>query len=187
MGIAVGRAPQGGLRRALDLSTFVTVGNALQSFARLLEGVGRIAARLPQPVIIQHGHTPTLECQCQFVAFLSMDDFIRQLDNAQVLIMHAGAGSLIHAIRAGKTPVVMPRRAVFGEHVNDHQMELARALSEAGRVVVAHDPEDLMQAVEAALAWQMQEQKHHTRENAVPALVSAVGRVLSEYAGRTSV
>jgi UDP-N-acetylglucosamine transferase subunit ALG13 len=132
--------------------TFVSVGNAKQLFRRFLNEVAVIASKLPQPVIVQHGHTP-FECPiCKAKAFMDMEEFSSNIKNAELLIMHAGAGSVIHAIEAGKVPVVMPRRASFGEHVNDHQVEFAEALARAGRVIMIESPEELESAVAKSLS-----------------------------------
>lgn len=170
------------------MSTFVSLGNALQPFARLLEGIGRLAARLPQPVIVQHGHTPFHDGACLPAPFLGMDEFIEHIHNADLLIMHAGAGSIMHAVEAGKVPVVMPRRAVFGEHVNDHQVEFAQALAEAGKVVMANTPDDLAHAVEEAMARQKLAQVKHgsAGEGSMPPLALMIERVLSDYARQFS-
>jgi UDP-N-acetylglucosamine transferase subunit ALG13 len=86
---------------------------------------------------------------------LRADGRIRRLvAGVELLIVHAGAGSVIHAIRAGKVPVVMPRRKALGEHMDDHQAEFAAALEQTGHVVVAHDAAGLAAAIERALALQ---------------------------------
>ncbi len=167
------------------MSTFVSVGNALQPFTRLLEGVSRIAAQLPQPVVVQHGHTPFSDHACQLVPFLGMEEFIRHIHSADLLIMHAGAGSVIHAIEAGKVPVVMPRRAAFGEHVNDHQVELAQALAETGKVVAAERPEDLGKAIRVAQECQSELRRTPgagSAANVEPHMVKLLRQVLAEYA-----
>ena len=92
---------------------------------------------LPQPVFVQSGSTPFDAAGCEVAPFLAMSEFERRVAQSTLLIMHAGAGSVITAVRAGKVPVVMPRRARFGEHVDDHQVEFARELAAAGRIVVA--------------------------------------------------
>ena len=84
--------------------------------------------------------------------FVSMDEFERQIQQSSLLIMHAGAGSVIHAIRAGRLPIVMPRRAAEGEHIDDHQHEFATALASTGQVLLARDTVELRTAVGAALA-----------------------------------
>ena len=85
---------------------------------------------------------------------MEMAEFSQQVETADLLILHAGAGSVIHAIQAGKVPVVMPRQAKYGEHVDDHQLEFARALAEMGKVVVAEEPGQLADAVRRAIVQQ---------------------------------
>lgn len=143
--------PAGPFGRAIGLSTFVSVGNATQSFSRLLDEVVRLEATLPQPVIVQHGQTPFKSDACQIIQFLAMSEFERIVAEAELLILHAGAGSVIHAVHAGKVPVVMPRRSAYGEHVDDHQIEFAEALAAASRVVLADDAPDLAKAVQRAI------------------------------------
>jgi UDP-N-acetylglucosamine transferase subunit ALG13 len=94
--------------------------------------------------------------------------------------MHAGAGSLIHAIQAGKVPVVMPRRAEEGEHIDDHQMELAHVLEREGRIVVARTPAELRDAVQCARERQTRWQQGRSE---TPELVRRVSALLDELAG----
>lgn len=137
------------------MSTFVSVGNATQPFRRLLEAVCELAPQLPQPVFVQFGAAQAFACPaCTGLAFMEMGEFARRVSEAELLILHAGAGSVIHAVRAGKVPVVVPRRASLGEHVDDHQLEFARELEKTGKVLVAHDAATLAQATAAALQRQ---------------------------------
>ncbi len=161
------------------MSTFVSVGNATQPFWRLLEAVAGIATRLPQPVIIQYGAAHGFSApQCQCVDFMGMEDFARHVTAAEVLILHAGAGSVIHAIRAGKVPVVVPRQAALAEHVDDHQSEFARELLHLGKVVVCRDTGDLRSCVDEALRIQAARPLAASQ----PPLVAAIDLLLREHA-----
>lgn len=135
--------------------TFVTVGNARQAFRRLLDAVEALAAAgaIPAPVVIQSGHNPGFVSRHGAVRpFLAMDAFEDHIRRAQLVVSHAGAGTVLHALTAGRTPVVMPRRARHGEHVDDHQAELVEHLARSGRVIVAWEPAELPAAIRAALA-----------------------------------
>lgn len=160
------------------MSTFVSVGNATQPFARLVEGVIAIADQLPQPVIVQHGHT-TLKVSDAItaLAFMNMDEFATQVDTAELLIMHAGAGSLIHAVQAGKVPIVMPRLSEYGEHVDDHQTEFASAIEDSGRIVIAHHASELEGAAQRAQSLQ---RDLKSKPKGLPHLVDMVGDLLKE-------
>ena len=166
------------VRRPSLVSTFVSVGNATQPFPRLLDAVFEIEHHLPQPVVVQHGRTPFSHSDCIAMPFVELGEFERFIAQAELLIMHAGAGSVIHAVRAGKIPVVMPRSIKFGEHVDDHQLAFARSLAQTGRVVLAEQTDDLEEAVKAALARQ---QSRSTFTETV-AMMRLVSEVLANYA-----
>jgi len=158
------------------VSTFVSVGNAKQPFHRLLSLVHRSAAALPQPVFVQHGHTPfEPDALCSGSAFLGMDEFAQRMASADLVILHAGAGSLIHAIRAGKVPVLMARSARHGEHVDDHQAEFVREIVAAGRALAVDDNSDLATVAGHALAMQ----SRLAGQSATPPLVSLVAECLA--------
>ena len=112
----------------------------------LLAGQGLFAN---DKVLIQSGNNPDFQAlHCQQQSFLSADQFVETIKDASIVISHAGAGTLIHSLRAGKTPVVIPRRKEYGEHVDNHQCELLEALVDEGRVVPAYDVQDLPAAIE---------------------------------------
>ena len=162
------------------MSTFVSVGNTTQPFRRLLDGVTAIARELPQPVFVQSGSTLFHAESCESAPFLNMTEFQSRVGRSKLLIMHAGAGSLITAVRAGKVPVVMPRRARYGEHVDDHQVEFARELDRTGRIVVADEPPDLLSAVRDALT----RQEGARWAGPAPAMIGMIADVLHSYANR---
>jgi len=134
----------------------VSLGNATQPFPRLLAAVAQCHALLPRPLLVQHGATAPaglsglLDTNLQ--AFLPMAAFEAQVAAASLLILHAGAGSVLHAVRAGKTPILMPRRQHLHEHVDDHQLEFARTLAASGHVILAETADDLPPAIARALA-----------------------------------
>lgn len=177
MGVSASLFSKGNLWGAAVVSTFVSVGNATQPFTRLLEAVCELALQLPQPVLVQFGSAQAFACPgCTGVAFMEMGEFAQRVSEAELLILHAGAGSVIHAVRAGKTPVIMPRRASLGEHVDDHQLEFARELEKIGKVVVAHDAATLAQA--AIVALQRQRMRCSTEAAGEPPLVGMVRHAL---------
>lgn len=154
------------------MSTFVSVGNATQPFMRMLEAVCKIADQLPQPVFVQFGAASSFDCPaCAGAAYIDMEAFERRVNEAELLILHAGAGSVIHAVRAGKTPVIVPRRASLGEHVDEHQHEFARELEKTGKVVLAHDAATILSAARLALQRQQMQATEAPHEAAMVGMV----------------
>jgi UDP-N-acetylglucosamine transferase subunit ALG13 len=133
---------------------FVSVGNATQNFRRLLETVDRLAGENlfgDESVLLQVGNDPTFRAlNCLQESFLPMEQFWQTVRQANLIICHGGAGMLLQVFQCGKTPVVMPRRRQFGEHIDDHQLELVKALAEEGRLIPAFSPIDLPEAIARA-------------------------------------
>lgn len=132
---------------------FVTVGNAVQGFDRLMRAVEEMKETgiLDGEIVIQHGHSRLVPRGCIAVDFLPRDDFDRHVEGATIVITHGGAGSVGKCLRAGKKPVVVPRLRAFGEIVNDHQLELVRELDGQGRIYPAIGVADLPGAIGRAL------------------------------------
>ena len=71
------------------------------------------------------------------------------MNTADVIITHGGPSSFMEAMAAGKVPVVIPRYAKFGEHVNDHQGDFVQLVAaRLGGIVPVYDITNLSAAVE---------------------------------------
>lgn len=125
------------LRRAV-----VVVGTERYPFSRALAGV---AQALPGSVevLYQTGHTPPPDSSAAYQQWLPLDELLRSLEQADVVVTHAGVGTVLTALRLGKHPVVIPRLSELGEHVDDHQVQLARMLEAKGLATVAGRDSDL--------------------------------------------
>jgi UDP-N-acetylglucosamine transferase subunit ALG13 len=127
---------------------FVTVGTHHQSFERLLDALGG----LDEELVVQYGPgTPPPEAK-RAEAFMPFDAMLDAFREADKVITHAGVGSILCATREGHLPLVVPRRHDLGEHVDDHQVELTRALAERDRVIAVWDVETLAEALATAPA-----------------------------------
>lgn len=63
-------------------------------------------------------------------------------------ITHGGPSSFIMPLQVGKTPIVVPRRHEFNEHVNDHQVSFSKSVAERmGTIIVVEDMEKLGEAI----------------------------------------
>lgn len=122
---------------------FATCGSSHLPFDRLMQA---LAVLPPDDLVVQHGPAEP-PAAARAVPFLPYSEIISLIDEADVVISHAGVGSIICAIRAGHTPIVFPRVKRHSETVDDHQVELAIALSQRGTVRVTWTPEELPAAI----------------------------------------
>lgn len=118
----------------------VTIGTS-EPFDRLLRALGSMG--LEEELVVQHGVSSLRVPRARCIDFVPFEELVSLIRSARVVVMHAGAGSVIAALATGKRPVVVPRRRAFGEAVDDHQVPFARRLHDAGLVVLVEDPDDL--------------------------------------------
>jgi UDP-N-acetylglucosamine transferase subunit ALG13 len=129
---------------------FVTVGSTQIPFARLIRALDWLPDH--EQLLVQHGPVPPPPGATEARAFMEFPEVVERMQAADVVVCHAGAGSILCALRAGHTPVVVPRLERHGETVDDHQLELARALAADGRVIAVEDPERLPEVLAAVPA-----------------------------------
>jgi UDP-N-acetylglucosamine transferase subunit ALG13 len=119
---------------------FVTVGTHGDPFTRLLDALGALD---PGDLVVQYGPAAPPAGVARAEAFMPFDRMLECFREAEKVITHAGVGSILCARREGQTPLVVPRRPELGEHVDEHQAELTRALAETGAVRAVWDTADL--------------------------------------------
>lgn len=126
---------------------FMTLGTHDQPFHRAIE----LVAPLDQEdeLIIQHGSTPPRPelVTAEWVDYLESGDLLENVRRADIVITHAGVGSMITAIRNSKKPIVLPRLGRFGEHVDDHQMQLASRFAQRGLVFLCGPSDSMLDLV----------------------------------------
>jgi UDP-N-acetylglucosamine transferase subunit ALG13 len=59
-------------------------------------------------------------------------DLAAELGQADIVISHAGTGSALAALNAGRYPILAVRDSAHGEQVDDHQHQLATELDRRG-------------------------------------------------------
>lgn len=124
-----------GARRPLR-SVVVTVGSSRYGFRRLVD---RVQAVVPSTVEVvwQTGTTAVNHRGVSAQPSIAWAELHARMAAADVVVSHAGVGSALDVLRAGRCPVLAPRRVARGEHVDDHQTELAEELGRRGLAVVA--------------------------------------------------
>ena len=124
---------------------FVSVGTHEAPFDRMLRAVDEL--EIDEQIVIQHGPSNVRCARAIESEFLSFDEVVEYVREARAVVMHAGVGSVMISLANGKRPIVMPRLERLGEHVDDHQLELARRLEVSGLVTVVEDSAALAESL----------------------------------------
>ncbi|SDJ79448.1 glycosyltransferase [Aliiruegeria lutimaris] len=125
-----------------------TVGTQLP-FDRLLRALDAWAARNPdQRVRAQSGNSQEVFKNMDCTAFLSPAAYAGAVEEADIIVSHAGMGSILTAAELGKPIVILPRLAAHGEHRTDHQLATAAEMASLANVTVIESAEELGPALD---------------------------------------
>ncbi len=130
---------------------FVTVGTHEQQFDRLLVQIDKLKENkiILEDIFMQIGYSTYIPKYCEWERILSYREMEQFISDARIVITHGGPSSFIAPIQKGKIPIVVPRQHKFGEHVNDHQLEFCRKVSERqGNIILVEDIDSLQSMLE---------------------------------------
>lgn len=122
---------------------FVVTGTSEFPFDRLLTACAATAREAAEGAewVVQHGPSGAdlVPPGAQAFDFCTGEQYRRHLRDADVVIGHAGLGLVLDVMEIGAPALLVPRREHFGEHVDDHQMQIGRAIDLPGMRVRADD------------------------------------------------
>lgn len=119
---------------------FVTVGTHDAGFDRLVTAVDQLATTWDEKIIIQRGSSTYEPMYATHFKWATSEEMEQLTADARVLITHAAAGAVILGLQKQTPLIVVPRIKKYGEHIDDHQLQLAKAVSEQDRAVAVFDP-----------------------------------------------
>lgn len=138
-------------RVVVTLGTMRTFGfrSAVEAVVRTLPGV----AAPDMEVLWQVGATDCRGLEIEGRVAVPARELKAAIAEADLVIAHAGVGSALSALDSGKVPILLPRRARRGEHVDDHQLMIARSLADRGLAITADTDELTGSDLARAMCW----------------------------------
>lgn len=121
---------------------FVTVGTHEQPFDRLIKCIDKLKETnvITEEVIIQMGYSTYEPQYCMWSKLYPYQKMIELTHDARIVITHGGPSSFVMPLQFSKIPIVVPRMRKYGEHVNDHQVDFSKAVSERkGNIIYVED------------------------------------------------
>lgn len=131
---------------------FVAVGTQKFQLNRLLKAVDGLVEQgvLSGEVFAQVGHSDYQPRHYAHQNFLNKEDFQSCISRCDLLITHSGVATILAGLKLEKPVVVFPRLEKFGEHVDDHQIQIAKSFSEKNLVLMCGENDDLAEIVKRA-------------------------------------
>ena len=150
---------------------FVCTGTQVYQFNRLLKELDKLVAdgKIQDEIFAQTGASDYKPCNYAYKEFLSYDEFNEYQEKSDLIISHGGTGALIGALKKGKNIIAVPRLAQYGEHSDDHQLQIVAVLEKEGYVRAVYDIKDLGGQIQAAIKEPIR--KKYERESFVLKLI----------------
>ncbi len=129
---------------------FVVVGTQKFALNRLLREVDVLIEKgiITQEVFAQTGHSDYTPRNYDYIDFMPKDRFDMCIKQSDLLITHCGVGTIISGLQHRKPIIVYPRLSHLHEHIDDHQLEIAKSFSELNYVLVCGEGDKLENVIE---------------------------------------
>lgn len=124
---------------------FVTLGSQKFQFDRLLKKIDELIEKgiITDEVFAQIGSSTYIPQKYKYTRFMDREEFSDYIERSSLVITHGGTGVIIGAVKKGKKVIAVPRLAKYGEHVDDHQLQLLHQFDELGIICSCFDLERL--------------------------------------------
>jgi UDP-N-acetylglucosamine transferase subunit ALG13 len=131
------------------LMIFVTLGTQDKPFERVLVKLDELIDKgvITSDIVVQAGSTRYSSKNMEVLGFIDMNQFNDYVENCEYMITHAGVGTIMNGINHGKKVVAVARRAQYGEHENDHQVEITEKFEKLGYIVGCINVDDLEEKI----------------------------------------
>lgn len=148
---------------------FVTVGTQKFQFNRLLAWVDELVAegKIKDEVFAQIGNSTYQPKNYKYTQFISPQEFGLKVSECSVYITHGGVGSLVAGLNVSKPVIAVARLAEYGEHIDDHQLQITGKYNSLGYIMLADSKENLLDCINKATTFKSSYKKTEFAANAI--------------------
>ncbi len=124
---------------------FVILGTQDKEFTRLIKEIEKLKKNkiISEEIVIQAGITKYQSNYMKIIDYLSMNEFEKYIKKSKFVITHGGVGSILDAIKHNKKVIAVPRLEKYGEHENNHQIQIVEKFAELGYIIGIENLEEL--------------------------------------------
>lgn len=128
---------------------FVTVGSRNYPFDRLFKKLDELYDEgiIKDTMFAQIGTSTYKPKNFEYKDFISQEEFLEKVKEANFVISHGASGSIMKALNEGKKVIAVTRLEKYGEHINDHQIQNNEAFGSNGYVLPVFEMDELKDAI----------------------------------------
>lgn len=139
----------------------VTLGTQKQPFTRLLDAIEN--SDINEEIIVQAGYTKYDSKKMKIFDFISYEKMGKLVDNANIIITHGGTGSIVGPLKKNKKIIAAARLSKYGEHVDDHQIQIVDMFADVGYIMKYEDGDNLNDIIKEIRTKKMLKFKSNTK------------------------
>ena len=130
---------------------FVTLGSQKFQFNRLLKELDKLVneGEITEGIFAQIGYSDYKPQNYKYKEFLDREEFCKVMQKADKVITHGGTGAIIGAIKNDKKVIAIPRLQKYGEHVDDHQLQIVEEFNKMKFIKSVIDIEELIEQIDS--------------------------------------
>ena len=130
----------------------VLLGTNDKKFTRLLDAIDSQIKnkKIKDKVIVQAGCTDYKSDNMEIFDLIDKEKLDKLVDEADIIITHAGVGSILGALEKNKKVIAAARLSKYNEHTNDHQVEILKEFKERGYILELSDFDKLDEVIKEA-------------------------------------
>ncbi|MGG3692573.1 PssE/Cps14G family polysaccharide biosynthesis glycosyltransferase [Heyndrickxia ginsengihumi] len=133
------------------MKVLVTVGSMVEKrFTRLFKIIDELCEENildGSKVIAQVGFEDYKARYYKTFDMIEDDKFKKLINDSDLIISHAGTGTVIPCLKKGKKVIIFPRLVKYNEHYDDHQLELAELFTKNNHVMCAKNKRELIKCI----------------------------------------
>lgn len=144
----------------------ILLGTQDKPFERILKAVSKEIDKgnIKEKVVAQTGCTLFSHEKIKTFDFTTKEEIEELIKKARIIITHAGVGTIIECIENDKKVIVVPRLKKYGEHTNDHQLQITKEFSEKKYVLPLYDTRKLSDVLEKSKKFKPQKYESNSEK-----------------------
>lgn len=156
---------------------FLTLGTQKFQFNRLLEKVDELKGlnKINEDIFAQVGYSDYQPQNFTARRFLDKIEYQKKVTEADLIITHGGVGSILSASKNDTPVIVIPRLKKYGEHVDDHQLDIVKVFNDLGVIIACDDLNNLQNEIKKAKTFKFQKYKKNNRN-----FINGFSKIVSE-------
>lgn len=127
----------------------VLLGTQDKPFIRLLEAIEKQIkfGNITEKVVVQAGYTKYESKNMEIFDLKPNDEILKLIEKASLIITHGGVAFIMECLQKGKIVIATSRLKKYGEHDNDHQLQIIKAFNNEGYIIECNNLNKLKEAL----------------------------------------